>query len=68
MAKRRTARATTRAPQPKKVRRKRAEESLLLRSAESLGRVIGTLQRQLEEARIVTTTRARAKKKKKKHL
>jgi hypothetical protein len=27
-----------------------AEHSLLLRSAESLGRVIGTLQRQLDEA------------------
>src|SRR5687767_6224534 len=32
-------------------RRQRDDESLLIRSAESLGRVIGTLQRRLEEAR-----------------
>jgi hypothetical protein len=31
-------------------RRKTEEHSLLLRSAESLGRVIGTLQRQLNDA------------------
>lgn len=62
MAKRRKARATTRAPQRKTVRRKRAEESLLQRSAESLGRVIGTLQRQLEEVRKRTRTGARVKK------
>jgi predicted RNase H-like nuclease (RuvC/YqgF family) len=62
MAKRRTARATRRAPQRKTVRRKRVEESLLQRSAESLGRVIGTLQRQLEEVRKRTRTGARVKK------
>ena len=32
------------------VRRPRSNESLLLRSAESLGRMIGALQRQLDEA------------------
>ena len=32
-------------------RRPRGEESLLLRSAESLGRVIGSLQRQLDSLR-----------------
>ena len=31
-------------------RKSREEESLLVRSAESLGRMIGTLQRQLEDA------------------
>jgi len=34
----------------KRVRRSRADQSLLLRSAESLGRVIGALERQLERA------------------
>jgi hypothetical protein len=31
-------------------RRQRSEESLLLRSAESLGRIIGSLQRELDDA------------------
>ena len=54
--------------------RSRGDDSMLLRSAESLGRVIGVLQRQLDEAtkRLATagpngkaTTRTRAPRKKK---
>lgn len=49
MAKRKVRAA--RAPQRKRVARKSTQESLLLRSAESLGRVIGVLQRQLNRSR-----------------
>ena len=41
-------------------RRQREEESLLIRSAESLGRVIGTLQRQLDDASKKLSTRPAA--------
>jgi len=41
--------------------RSRDEESLLLRSAESLGRVIGALQRQLDDATNRLGNGARAK-------
>ena len=37
-------------PEPKPSGRSRADESVSLRSAETLGRVIGTLQRQLDGA------------------
>lgn len=40
----------TRSKTPPALRPERGDESLLLRSAESLGRMIGTLQRQLDEA------------------
>jgi hypothetical protein len=38
-------------------RRNAMDDSLLIRSAESLGRVIGSLQRQLDAARQVVNTR-----------
>jgi len=47
-------------------RRKAEEHSLLLRSAESLGRVIGTLQRQLNDASRRLGTHKTKKKTKKK--
>ena len=51
----------------KKGRRKRVADSVLLRSAESLGRVIGALQRQLEQSRTAAappkrTVRRKARK------
>ena len=42
-------------------RRDALDDSLLIRSAESLGRVIGSLQRQLDAARHVVSAQGRAK-------
>jgi hypothetical protein len=58
MANHAKARASSR-PRRKAVHRSRARESLLLRSAKSLGRAIGALQRQLEQTRETMTPRAR---------
>ena len=50
-------------PARKRRDRSRDDESLLLRSAESLGRVIGALQRQLDDAtRRLSATRRGTKK------
>jgi hypothetical protein len=55
MPKRAQARAT-RGPRRKPGRRSSAPESVLLRAAESLGRVIAELQRQVEQTRLDRTS------------
>lgn len=58
------AKRTTMLPRGKQRDRSREEDDMLLRSAESLGRVIAELQRQLEDVGMSTNTKPTKRRKK----
>ena len=58
------AKRTTMLPRGKQRDRSREEHDMLVRAAESLGRVIADLQRQLEDVGVPITTRTTKRRKK----